>query len=77
MKMFLTRMGQAAKFIITGDTTQVDLPPRTKSGLIESLRIVGKIQGIGVVTLDNRDVIRHPLVKDIIEAYEQHENPVA
>jgi phosphate starvation-inducible PhoH-like protein len=45
--------------------------------LIESLRIVGKIQGIGVVTLDNRDVIRHPLVKDIIEAYEQHENPVA
>ena len=73
MKMFLTRMAQAAKFVITGDTTQVDLPVKTKSGLIESLKIISGVKGIGVVKLHNRDVIRHPLVKDIIEAYEQSE----
>jgi phosphate starvation-inducible PhoH-like protein len=74
MKMFLTRMGQSAKFIITGDATQVDLPKNQKSGLAEALRILKGVQGIAVVELDEKDVIRHKLVKDIIRAYDKEEN---
>jgi len=69
MKMFLTRMGKHAKFIITGDPGQIDLPRRQVSGLKESLLALKGIKGIGVVQLDEQDVIRHKLVKKIIDAY--------
>ena len=73
MKMFLTRMGQSAKFIITGDATQVDLPRNQKSGLAESLRILKGVKGIAVVELDEQDVIRHRLVKEVIRAYNKED----
>jgi phosphate starvation-inducible PhoH-like protein len=73
MKMFLTRMGQSAKFIITGDATQVDLPRNQKSGLAESLRILKGVKGIAVVVLDEQDVIRHRLVKEVIKAYNKED----
>jgi phosphate starvation-inducible PhoH-like protein len=73
MKMFLTRMGQSAKFIITGDATQIDLPRHQRSGLVEALRILKNVPGIQVVELDENDVIRHRLVKDIIKAYDKEE----
>ena len=69
MKMFLTRMGPESKMIVTGDTSQVDLPPHQRSGLIESVRILSEIKGIGFVELNERDVVRHKLVRDIISAY--------
>ena len=69
MKMFLTRMGQSAKFIITGDVTQVDLPKTQDSGLIKSLNILSKIKGISIVELDETDIVRHKLVKAIVKAY--------
>ncbi|SFT98941.1 phosphate starvation-inducible protein PhoH [Algoriphagus locisalis] len=71
IKMFLTRMGPNSKVIITGDQTQVDLPVRQKSGLAEALKILKDVKGIGVVNLSGKDVIRHRLVKSIIEAYEK------
>ena len=71
MKMFLTRMGESARFIITGDTSQIDLQKHQKSGLKEAVSYLKKVKGIGFVYLDGRDVIRNPLVKQIIEAYEQ------
>lgn len=70
MKMFLTRMGANAKFIVTGDPTQIDLPSRQSSGLLQALRLLKKVDGISVIELDNTDVIRHKLVKAIIEKYE-------
>lgn len=70
MKMFLTRMGANAKFIITGDVTQIDLPSRQPSGLLQALRLLKKVEGISVIELDNSDVIRHKLVRSIIEKYE-------
>jgi phosphate starvation-inducible PhoH-like protein len=73
IKMFLTRMGPNSKVIITGDQSQVDLPSRQKSGLRESLRILKGVKGIGVVNLSGSDVVRHKLVKSIIEAYEKNE----
>jgi phosphate starvation-inducible PhoH-like protein len=69
MKMFLTRMGQNAKFIITGDRTQIDLPRNQKSGLIEALERLQDIKGISIVELNIEDVVRHKLVKKIIEAF--------
>lgn len=74
MKMFLTRMGRSAKFVVTGDFTQVDLPSKQKSGLISSLNILKGIDDIAVVELDGKDVIRHKLVQDIIAAYDKHDN---
>lgn len=74
MKMFLTRMGKNAKFMITGDPGQIDLPRRVISGLKEALLVLGNVKGIGVVYLDDKDVIRHRLVKDIIEAYKKIEH---
>jgi len=71
IKMFLTRMGPNSKVMITGDQTQVDLPVRQKSGLSESLKILKDIKGIGIVNLSGKDVVRHKLVKAIIEAYEK------
>jgi phosphate starvation-inducible protein PhoH and related proteins len=70
IKMFLTRMGPNSKVIITGDTSQIDLPKNQRSGLIEATRILKDIKGIGFVTLSADDVIRHRLVKDIIHAYD-------
>lgn len=69
LKMFLTRMGKNAKFIVTGDITQIDLPEKTASGLIVALRLLQNIPGIAVVEFDVRDIIRHKLVKYIVEAY--------
>ena len=76
MKMFLTRMGPNAKFIITGDPGQIDLPRRVISGLKEALLILKETAGIGILYLDDRDVIRHRLVKKIIDAYKhiEHQN---
>ncbi|MEY2963271.1 MAG: hypothetical protein RL754_532 [Bacteroidota bacterium] len=71
MKMFLTRMGENARFIITGDTSQIDLPKHQKSGLKEALDLLEGVKGIGMVRLTGADVIRHPLVKKIIEAYDK------
>jgi phosphate starvation-inducible PhoH-like protein len=73
MKMFLTRMGQNAKFIITGDRTQIDLPRNQKSGLIEALERLHDIKGISIVELNIEDVVRHKLVKKIIEAFSQEQ----
>ncbi|WP_375239316.1 PhoH family protein [Aurantibacter sp.] len=74
MKMFLTRMGKSAKFLLTGDPGQVDLPRHTVSGLKESLLVLKEVEGIGIVHLDEKDVIRHKLVKKIIKAYKSIEN---
>ena len=73
MKMFLTRMGMNAKFIITGDPSQVDLPMRQKSGLKESMRILSEVKEIGFVYLTEEDVVRHPVVRKIIAAYGEEE----
>tara|TARA_B100000809_G_scaffold256621_1_gene296889 strand:+ start:5240 stop:6190 length:951 start_codon:yes stop_codon:yes gene_type:complete len=70
-KMFLTRMGKSAKFIINGDPSQVDLPKRQPSGLIQALEVLKDVKGIGIVTFDENDVIRHKLVKAIIIAYKK------
>ncbi|SVD66010.1 uncharacterized protein METZ01_LOCUS418864 [marine metagenome] len=70
MKMFLTRMGMSAKFIITGDETQIDLPSKQKSGLVQAKEKLGKVEDISFIFLDEKDVIRHKLVKKIIKAYE-------
>jgi phosphate starvation-inducible PhoH-like protein len=69
MKMFLTRMGPESKMIVTGDTSQIDLPVKQSSGLKEAVRILNQVKGIGMVELSSRDVVRHKLVRDIIEAY--------
>ncbi|MGY8919277.1 MAG: PhoH family protein [Flavobacteriales bacterium] len=74
MKMFLTRMGKNAKFLLTGDPGQIDLPRRVTSGLKEALLILKDVKGVGMILLDDRDVIRHRLVKDVIEAYKNIEN---
>ena len=70
LKMFLTRMGRNAKFVITGDLTQVDLPRHQQSGLLQATQILKEVKGIEIIELDNSDVIRHRLVTDIIRAYD-------
>ncbi len=77
IKMFLTRMGPNSKTIITGDKTQVDLPKNQRSGLGHALEILKDVKGIGFVQLDGRDVVRHRLVREIIQAYEQAEHQPA
>src|ERR1700733_11117299 len=72
MKMFLTRLGFNSKAVITGDITQIDLPSERRSGLIEAIEIVGKIDGIAFVYFDERDVVRHSLVQRIIKAYDEY-----
>ena len=71
MKMFLTRMGEGTRMVIAGDLSQVDLPPGTRSGLRDALETLEGVPGIGVVRFARRDVVRHPLVGRIVEAYEQ------
>lgn len=73
MKMFLTRLGFNSKAVITGDITQIDLPSERRSGLVEALDVVGKIEGIAIVHFDDRDVVRHSLVQQIIKAYDEHD----
>ncbi|MBQ6069738.1 MAG: PhoH family protein [Bacteroidales bacterium] len=71
LKMFLTRMGRNAKFVVTGDITQIDLPRHQQSGLVQATRILDGIDGISIIQLDNSDVIRHKLVTKIIRAYDR------
>ena len=73
MKMFLTRMGMSANFIITGDISQIDLPKKQQSGLTYALDRLSHIEEIGIVRLNKNDVIRHKLVKKIIDAFEKEE----
>ena len=73
IRMFLTRMGWNTKMIITGDMTQIDLPHSQKSGLIEALHILNNVEGIGVVNLDSRDIVRHKLVTRIVNAYDAYD----
>lgn len=73
MKMFLTRLGMNGKMIITGDTTQIDLPRTVQSGLLQALRILRGVKGIGVIEYEKKDIVRHPLVQRIVEAYNQRE----
>src|SRR5438876_3412465 len=74
MKMFLTRLGFGAKAVITGDVTQIDLPAGRMSGLVEAMKVVGAIDGISFVYFDDRDVVRHKLVQQIVKAYEAFSN---
>ena len=74
IKMFLTRMGMNTKMIVTGDTTQIDLPHNVRSGLIEALQILKDIKGIGFIELTKKDIVRHKLVTRIVEAYENNQN---
>lgn len=73
MKMFLTRLGQNGKMIVTGDTTQIDLPRSVQSGLLQALRILKGVKGIGVIEYEKKDIVRHPLVQRIVDAYEKRE----
>ena len=74
MKMFLTRLGFGSKAVVTGDITQIDLPTARMSGLVEALKIVKDVEGIGFVHFDDKDVVRHKLVQSIVKAYEAHSN---
>jgi phosphate starvation-inducible PhoH-like protein len=74
MKMFLTRLGEGSRAIITGDITQIDLPKGVRSGLVEARRILGNTKGVGIINLGRNDVVRHPLVQSIIQAYEHDAN---
>lgn len=74
IKMFLTRMGPQSKMIITGDVSQIDLPKHQRSGLVDAIHVLKDIKGIGLVMLESKDVMRHQLVKDIIEAYDESDN---
>jgi phosphate starvation-inducible protein PhoH and related proteins len=74
MKMFLTRLGFGAKAVITGDVTQIDLPTGRVSGLVEAMKVVSAIDGISFIYFDDRDVVRHKLVQQIVKAYEAFSN---
>ena len=71
IKMFLTRMGRNAKFIVSGDVTQIDLPRKSDSGLVHTMEILRRVEDIGIVEFDKRDIVRHPLVKYIVEAFDR------
>ena len=70
LKMFLTRMGRDAKFIVTGDASQVDLPNKSDSGLLRGMKLVEGIKGIACITFTNADIVRHPLVTKIVKAFD-------
>jgi phosphate starvation-inducible PhoH-like protein len=74
MKMFLTRLGFGSKAVVTGDITQIDLPQARMSGLVEALNIVKDVDGIGFIYFDDKDVVRHKLVQQIVKAYEAYTN---
>jgi phosphate starvation-inducible PhoH-like protein len=73
LKMFLTRMGVNSKFIMTGDSTQIDLPKKSESGMLQAMRILSGIEGVSIIKFDERDIVRHKLVKKIVKAYENEE----
>ncbi|MEN8116022.1 MAG: PhoH family protein [Bacteroidota bacterium] len=73
LKMFLTRMGLNTKFIVTGDVTQIDLPRKNNSGLVQALKILKGIKKISTIYFDKKDIVRHKLVRDIVEAYDKHD----
>ena len=73
IKMFLTRLGVNAKMIITGDVTQIDLPRSTQSGLVQALRVLRDVKGVGRIEFTKQDIVRHHLVQRIVEAYERFE----
>lgn len=73
MKMFLTRLGHNAKMIVTGDITQIDLPRSVQSGLVQALRVLRGVKGIGIIEYEKKDIVRHPLVQRIVDAYEKRE----
>jgi len=73
IKMFLTRLGMGSKMVITGDTTQIDLPRSVRSGLIQALRVLDGVKGIGKIEFGKKDIVRHQLVQRIVEAYERHD----
>jgi phosphate starvation-inducible PhoH-like protein len=73
MKMFLTRLGEGSRMVVTGDPTQVDLPPPTRSGLVDALDAIDGIEGVSIVRFTDKDVVRHPLVARIVGAYEKHD----
>lgn len=77
MKMFMTRLGEGSRAVITGDITQIDLPKGTKSGLVEAQHILRNVKGIAICYLTKSDVVRHPLVQGIVNAYENHERALA
>ncbi len=74
MKLFLTRLGFNSKMVVTGDITQIDLPHKTTSGLIQAIQLLDNVEGISIITFERVDVIRHPLVQKVLEKYEKHEN---
>ncbi|MBO4966093.1 MAG: PhoH family protein, partial [Muribaculaceae bacterium] len=76
MKMFLTRLGMNAKMIVTGDATQIDLPRSVQSGLLQALKILRGVKGIGIIEYEKKDIVRHPLVQRIVDAYEAREKKV-
>lgn len=71
LKMFLTRMGNNAKFIVTGDASQIDLPNKSDSGLLRGVELVKKIKGIAVINFETEDIVRHPLVTKIVKAFDK------
>ena len=75
LKMFLTRMGSSAKFIVTGDATQIDLPRKTDSGLMTGIHLLKDLKGVAVVTFTHEDIVRHPLVTKIVKAFDQFSDP--
>jgi len=72
MKMFLTRLGEGSRMIVTGDPSQIDLPPNTRSGLVEALQVLDGVPGIVTVRFSDVDVVRHHLVAEIVKAYDRH-----
>jgi phosphate starvation-inducible PhoH-like protein len=75
MKMFLTRMGLHSRIVVTGDVTQADLPPGQESGLVDAVRILEGVDGIGVVRMTRSDIVRHPVVQRVVDAYERGGGP--
>ena len=71
MKMFLTRMGTGSKVVVTGDVTQIDLPDKARSGLVDALQVLKTVQGIAMMFFSEKDVVRHRLVQEIIRAYDK------
>jgi phosphate starvation-inducible PhoH-like protein len=72
MKMFLTRLGFGSKAVVTGDVTQIDLPTGRTSGLVEAVKVIGAVPGIAFIHFDEKDVVRHSLVQQIVKAYEAY-----
>jgi phosphate starvation-inducible PhoH-like protein len=77
MKMFLTRLGFGSKAVITGDITQIDLPRGQVSGLVNALKVLKEVKGIGIHTMTGEDIVRHPLVEEIVKAYEKGKQVVS